>query len=277
MKDNFIWDDGYVEMILQAATGNIKDFVMQPKQFIQDFKENWKQSHSQASLDWEIVAYKCPFFGENDIIIHKDVGNVWRAVNGRYSGEEASHDEDEINKVGTIYKVRRLSDNEVFSVGDDTIHGKVLSFEIIDKSMYVECKERNNKGHFPLISLPKPKSIHTKDRIEVTIIGNGMAGWATSVRPNNSLHSIPKSKHPAIKEAIEHILNDDPKYKIVEYSHTQQQVDELCEAAFNFSRDKVYNYDHTCKGYRFGNFQDYQHYVENSKIAYEKAKQRTNI
>lgn len=81
----------------------------------------------------------------------------------------------------------------------------------------------------PLATESKPDT--SKEKIEVYVSGDGMFGQMVSVRPKSPSWSIPKEKLPAIKQAIESVLNNEKLY-------TKFDVDILIEDAFNAAREK---------------------------------------
>ena len=55
----------------------------------------------------------------------------------------------------------------------------------------------------------KQSKIKEKERIEVMVFNDGMAGSSVSIRPKNGRYGIPKEKNESIKQAIESILNNE--------------------------------------------------------------------
>lgn len=132
---------------------------------------------AKKDKDWEIVAYKTKYFGQDDVIIHKDVGGIWRPVKGYISLFALSNDE-ELKKVGTIYKVRRLSDGECFSVGDEVcretdankIGSAIVSFIQVGDNMNVKTKQFATFLHLLQKSKPEKERIvlfTTEDGVDV--------------------------------------------------------------------------------------------------------------
>jgi hypothetical protein len=67
---------------------------------------------------------------------------------------ETHHWEPNYDKSHTIKSVRRLMGKEqIFTVGDNTTHGIINSFEIIDNSMYAKC----SRGIFNINDIEKVK------------------------------------------------------------------------------------------------------------------------
>lgn len=189
-----------------------------------------------------------------------------------------------------IRSVRRLSDGEVFSVGDEVEYkcddapwdefwlGKIESIKQIttySKKNQIEFRIHDPEWKYEYVhkfianirhakKLP-PQPQKEEQRIEVTIVRN-------AIGENNHLISssmpIPTEKIPVIKQAIEDAINGVPTASFINYhldtKYTQQQVDAMCEDAFKAAReqrevDLINNVlDRIRDGRKYPTFQDYK-------------------
>lgn len=106
-----------------------------------------------------------------------------------------------------IYSVKRLSDGEVFTVGNEIKHAnsKIEEFKIgYSGAMYATNKEG---VEININSLPPAGEKHKPKKVEVNVWGDfeGKSGYF--YYQFNSKKEITKDKFPAIKQAIEYILN----------------------------------------------------------------------
>lgn len=110
--------------------------------------QNFKQSHSvkEEKKEWQIVSFKG---GKNDIIMQvKDIPDEY-SINQYLSA----------TSTWRIHSVRRLLDNEVFSIGDkDENFGKIVSFRIqAYKWILAECSNGIEINNVFLADLKKEK------------------------------------------------------------------------------------------------------------------------
>jgi hypothetical protein len=121
-KDNFQWDDKLVtEIVAQSHRDGFHQLPLGIYDRVQDFKASHQPKEpSKPEKDWEIVAYSCWFMGFNDIIFRKEENGNFRTFDYRLTPDQKQHafPEDAITN-SKIHSVKRLSDNEVFSVGDE--------------------------------------------------------------------------------------------------------------------------------------------------------------
>lgn len=109
------------------------------KAFLKDYSEFWKEI---VEKDYEILSFKIP-------------GNDhWRSKlepNGMYGGWSESHAFNELKKGNwSIWSVKRLSDGEIFTVGDFTEEGIILGFDFPGKNIETFTNARyriDNFGH----------------------------------------------------------------------------------------------------------------------------------
>lgn len=163
--DNFQWTDELAAEYGQyyhAASNNLDHYL--PKNVLEEFKAS-----KQKPKEWEILSFK-----QNSDI--RDLwlpvpgcdGGLW-ALNGRgsipYKTEEILN-----NPLYSIHSVRRLSDGEVFTVGERATYGiataPIEEFSITDDRMYVTGGE--DAGHsfgcfLAYLSKPKQPLFTTED------------------------------------------------------------------------------------------------------------------
>ena len=186
-----------------------------------------------------------------------------------------------------IDSVKRLSDGEVFSVGDEAgkdgyENGKIVQFKIAGSDMYVVI---NHQLHHTInfrineIQKSKPKEeLKEPDRIKCFgIISSNQpsrlgAGNYDSVEKKyystfGTDKKIPDEKLPLIKQAIEQVLNDeqqvrmfDTNYLLVRKSdwekrYTQEQVDKMMEGVWNAAINLIVS---SINSVKYTSYQDYK-------------------
>lgn len=213
-KDNFQWTDELVRGFIGRAFA-----PCDPNHpFFDSRMADFKQSHTQAELekDWRIMQFinkKGNHTWDYDGLNNDYVGSGHGA---RFSEEALLDSRDGRSSVANgdilINKVIRKSDLQVFSVGDEVEWEHCSPFKVAEFCIYKGAMFANEKsGCYGIDIKYARKSIHTKERIEVTVSKN------RGISPNRpigeyslrSSEEIPQEKFPAIKEAIERVLNDD--------------------------------------------------------------------
>lgn len=107
MNKEFQWTDELVKEFM--LTYNKIDKLITGVDPIMQTMQEWKASHTpEVKRDWEIVSFK----GGNG-------GLIERNVDGTFATHRVQESHILRNPENTIHSVRRLSDNEVFSVGDE--------------------------------------------------------------------------------------------------------------------------------------------------------------
>lgn len=106
----------------------------------------------------------------------------------------------------TIEAVKRLSDNEVLSIGGNTNFGEIRGFILRDETMYVDCVKYVGTIHLSEIQKSKPEEPLP---IKVIRVVPGIAFRENDNYSYGFLVSdvIPEEKIPDVKKAIELILN----------------------------------------------------------------------
>lgn len=184
-----------------------------------------------------------------------------------------------------IHSVRRLSDGETFSVGEETEYGVISHFKVLDDTVNLEAdvaaslnKESNRGGMAvrfhkntlvnrmisQILKLPPPTP--KEETIKVLEIKDGAYLNTDKLRCGKYYtfilnHPFPESKHEPIKKAIEDILNGKKDERLVPYSsykmlfdQNQQIMEELV-----VSQEKWYNIG---KGVALRNSPDYKTYIQ---------------
>jgi len=276
MKDDFVWNDELVQEYVAGIITSEHPYLYH----IESWKK-FKASHQPKQTDWkESTKLYMEAMGDNP----KDFPyqpqpkedkpeRDWEVV----SAPEITQNWVAIRK---IKSVRRLSDGEVFSVGDDywfeNSDGKVFSnkisrfqimngnkISIIGENEKNPCMLQNAKKSKPKEEVKEPERIgviHIREN-DFTHFG-GNHGYTIETWGEN-----PEKKYSLIKKTIEYVLNGDDKlYKewlINKYNpslYSQEQVDKMMEDAFNAARSLDFGLKST-KGiemYYFSTFQDYK-------------------
>lgn len=195
-KEGFVWTDKLVkEFIIDRNNG--KPYApAYVDSYINKFKASKQLQQKEEPIqegDWEIVSWN-----------HVRTGGV--------SNMPSMHDNDPVE----IHSVRRLSDGEVFSVGDE-VSSKHFSKDVItgffisDGEMWVSFASNNCIIYW----LTKPSTNSPKEeRIEVVslqlhdrFLGNGADTYWYQFSTNRTLNG---EKFSLIKKAIEDVLNSNP-------------------------------------------------------------------
>jgi len=150
-----------------------------PELWGKDLLEAFKSQHSSSGKDWEI---QC-------LVV--DTRNYWLQKSGLYNNGlfAEEHKFEEIMKwrdFKHIHSVKRLSDEEVFTIGDVVVkYGTIESFRIqSDKWMLARC----NDGKEPLnqvfiedckkVSIPSPKPVLFTTDDGVELFDRALKVWA---------------------------------------------------------------------------------------------------
>ena len=118
--------------------------------------------------DYEIISFKIP-------------GNIhWRVnlqSNGMYDGWSKDHALNELNKgIWNIYSVKRLSDGEIFSVGDKIDckgwFGNIIKFEIINNELKIFQQQQIASSKYKPLSIQelikfKQPLFKTEDGVDI--------------------------------------------------------------------------------------------------------------
>lgn len=245
-----------------------------------------KQSHTQAAeqkgnKDWEIES-----------IIrdsNKSVYNYekWDTGHGFFGWNYDYVMAAKIGKGYSIHSVRRLRDDFLVTVGMDTPKGKVTKLELPHPdgdNIYVHY-DLGGWDYLHHVKAAKLQSIHTKERIEdhedeflkylvsqkekfvkedkyqtaaewrivERLYRNHLKIKALNEPPAGNLISLNKVVEDFLASGINWHTTDEESYK---GKYTQQQVDELCEAAFNAATETTS--DSFGYGKKYRTYQDYK-------------------
>jgi len=204
-----------------------------------------KEVSPHINKDWEITAVQC--YGDE----------VRRLVNGEYrifddwigwTWEELSQRKDT-----SIKSVRRLSDNAVFSVGDEVAdiddtknNGSVIdNFELLPNHVnlivnFTSPSKLKDRFLYQIKKLPTNPIPDTP--VKVQFIPMVTKGWY-QIDVND--YEIPEDKFPAIKQAIEAALNEDTVYynqlgeKVTDYK--EEDVDRGMPVTKTMNGVEAYN------------------------------------
>lgn len=162
---DFVWDEKTVREIIDAAMCNVKDYVMDNDRFVSDFIA----SKQTIEIDWKVVAVSDKY-GDHKIF---ELDEATDKIDGQ------SYNYVVNVRVGNrfnIHSVKRLSDREVFSIGDSCggIGLKVVApigkFSINEQSIIVSgCNDNGSAFQCPLQDLQKAKPVlfRTSDGVDI--------------------------------------------------------------------------------------------------------------
>lgn len=161
-KENFQWDDNKVKELLRKTTSYVSD------EHWTCVVEQFKKEQVAKSRDWEVLEFSCKYLGSDDV-------RFTRAKDGSYNTglncQFLTETEERLMANGKIHSVRRLLDQEVFVVGDNTHKGVIDSFVIDDKIDVLFAKFKDGK-HLQLKFLQKVKKqvlFTTEDGVELFV------------------------------------------------------------------------------------------------------------
>ena len=192
--------------------------------------EKFIQSKSKTEQPlWEILSYSNPN-------VFTDVlgGNI---VDAKGSGANYA-----ILKNFPIHSVKRLSDGEVFSVGDSLDWmGEIKSIEIDDKfnggMVFINNSQKS--------CLSTAKKAPKEEQVPIKVLGL-LDGINTDNPPYGKYYtlifnnSIPESKYQSIREAIEDVLNNKYKpWKMYQTGFTSEELLQAIRDAFDAAREVV--------------------------------------
>lgn len=282
MSKEFFWTD---ELVIKFGRDCIISLMNKEPTTTQDSLEKFKSSHQSIKeeqpeerlrrserkktkeIDWEIVS--C--LAADKRSTHPYDKRICLGANNEV-------------RVCTIHSVKRLSDNEVFSVGDEVVTKKfedkifkIKGFEVYKEEMWAITSAKygydavEDKFKLPHIKKqPQP----TKEKTEITFLSE----FAGNKRFQYALHSTKKitpDKFEQLGKACEEVLNqpectdEDFNAAMTEflkmpirsykqpYYYNQQQVDEIEEAAFNEARLRHPGFPKVT-GLKYITFQDYK-------------------
>jgi hypothetical protein len=141
---------------------------------LKQIQEHQKEAEEKTKRDWEIVAFSAKYWGLEEV-------RFSRGYDGSYSaginGVVATEPIEKLLANGSIHSVRRLSDSEVFSIGDEVEYsisgerfvGKIDGFESYEEHMMATGEPhafRINMRHVQKVVKPKPLFV-TEDGVEV--------------------------------------------------------------------------------------------------------------
>jgi hypothetical protein len=220
-NQDFQWDDNKVKEFWMGNTIHNSDDSLNAA--IEKFKAS-----KQKPLEYEIISIyidQTPMFPIKPI---SPVNGKIRLLIGTKEYSETIEDCFNINECVKIFSVKRTSDGEVFSIGDETNYGSIDKFTIQEKVLYAIIKLQNNMG-FTLDELRKaqPKKqplLTTQDGIEIfegdtlfTVYGNDFKLAKTSDFKEGKKIIVGFPKYFSTKEAAEeYVLMNKPCLSVAE-------------------------------------------------------------
>lgn len=165
--DGFVWTDEKIIEFIRFINQRERDFKGYYSD-IADFKA--QASHTYSGVDWEVVAYFTEMAGGTVLDKNED---------GSFGPFAAKESDLKASSLFSIHSVRRLSDGEVFTIGDDSPKGKIKEFKLPhpEGQIYVwydlggfcylhECK----KAPIPEQKKPLLKTIDGVDKFEGDLV-----------------------------------------------------------------------------------------------------------
>jgi len=214
--DNTVWS---VDMV--TNNGRITGFHIEKGIMVAEFENNTRHCDLMLLIkapketpkpEWEIDSFYHVDYG----VMFKDAQNHYQHVSNCGRGWCISLDEALKNtKNMSIHTVKRLSDGEVFSVGDSLDWmGKIESIEIDDRFNGGIAFINNSQKSCISTAKKAPKEEQVPIKVEIMEFGYGKPQEnkgnfyvANFNLPNNA--KLPTEKYQSIKSAIEDVLNED--------------------------------------------------------------------
>ena len=202
--DDFLWTN---ELVMEFV--NFHDEQKGIHWLSEDIEKFKKSKSKKEEPQWEILEFKNLRSGI--VYIKKD--------NGKFNsgnGLDWDLEKFDIKDHEIINSVKRFPDNTVWSVDDDTQHGKISGFKIAGSTMIAEIKNTVFPYDYPLYlsELKAPKEEQVPIKVEIMEFGYGKPQEnkgnfyvANFNLPNNA--KLPTEKYQSIKSAIEDVLNED--------------------------------------------------------------------
>lgn len=210
------WSDNYGGYTYVDKTGSEDGCLM----FARNVENNPEWFKKEEPIQgWEILSFK----GQQTDFIYTLVGDEWMP-DKQYYCAFPNTTEGIINSGAGIHSVRRISDNEVFTVGDKVatkrtdynFYGcKITSFEIMKGEMYINAGDGSVSAFCATIDrvikqtnpTEQPKEEPLPIKVEsFARIMKGSKTWFEIVLSKE----IATEKHVLIKKAIERELNNKP-------------------------------------------------------------------
>jgi len=218
--DNFKWTDELVrEFANFYKSKQGVDYTTWGKCIMDSFKKSKSPSTNLSDgKDWEIVSFKVKNVG------YGFDGQILPKVDGYFGIKELHVTEEELlkSKIHYINSVRRLSDNAVFTHLERDGDGNLITgFSVVDNKMRVELDYGSVYKNIIYLTEPTNVKLPTnpipdtpvKEKIQVDLAdGFNNAADFTWVAHLYATTGIPKNKFPAIKQAIEKVLNEEDEY-----------------------------------------------------------------
>lgn len=274
--DNFQWTDELVQEYCGRILKSIPRCQTPNNETINNFKLSKQPPIGSRDKDWEILSFKQDS-GITDLWVKFSHG--WCRAD--YYGQPITkaYGDNEIlrNPLYKIHSVRRISDGEVFQIGDYvTAKGyaktNITKFHIGVGDICVHGRFLSwSDGYQPLreiIKLPTHSPKEENKRIAVIdFIYGGKNALEMDGYTFLTNDLIPKDKFPAIKKSIEAVLNEDT---VVEHGikdeyngermYRKSEVDAMMENVWNEARA-----NHPIIGMKHDTFQAYLHSLPENK------------
>lgn len=163
-----------------------------------EFIKTYSVKHTEPKRDWEIMElrrYGQEYIGGSHTISLRSNGLYLNDINpyllGKYSLKEAMTNDS------VIHSVRRLSDSEVFTVGDDTDKGKIAGFSICENLMFVNFQlcgsSEGGRSNYLIGAIQKSKPVLFKTEDD-TCVFEGDIVFQVDLKRYEVHHTNPMTK-----------------------------------------------------------------------------------
>jgi len=185
-SNGFVWDEKTVlEFVSKTIHDRLEwallhDASAAPEPIQLALKSFVESKQSKPKSEWEILEFKGDYFGESNVTFKLNKSGKYVPVSVPYNEYDLQH----VMPACKIHSVKRLSDGEVFTVGDEvfiknksgSLHrsGKISLFEIREDYMAAIFYSENPPTHYDyniadINKSPKPKPLFTVQLTEQQI------------------------------------------------------------------------------------------------------------
>jgi hypothetical protein len=236
MADNF-WTDA-----------KVKEFVRGTFNYgvsLDDAMNNFKQSKTQVSRDWEVESFYFPSDKENPFVKEID-GKYKRDLPTRHTLQQMMSEEN-YKKGIRIHSVRRLSDQVVFSVGDEVESSEfklgkstITSFAILNDNGNERMMAGCFSGGIEIVALKKVEKpiplfvteddfqLYEGDKCALLSTDSWLISYPVTAPKNPFCGDNGQFKYFSTKEvAEEYILNHKPLLSLEDVFSVCEKVDEV--------------------------------------------------
>lgn len=144
--------------------------------------KKFKEEKTKVNRDWEVLAYKCDWLGERDVLFWRGVENsmIYFPIPNKHPFKSDYSEQTLKDNKATIHSVKRLSDGKVFSVGgfmrwNNCNCARIEGFEISSNNGHLLAKHLHGGVSLNRIESEKPKPLF--NWVVFTEDGFGFPTW----------------------------------------------------------------------------------------------------